>query len=51
MFFLRHFFRIYAEICDKKVVFFEVLDIVANGIGVFSASIMYSMFKKKKLWV
>ena len=50
MFFLRHFLEFMQRFATKSR-FFEVLDIVANGIGVFSASIMYSMFKKKKLWV
>ncbi|MGC6468603.1 MAG: VanZ family protein [Chitinophagales bacterium] len=48
------FYGIFLEIMQRfatKSRFFEGLDIVANGIGVFSASIVYSMFKKKKLWV
>jgi len=48
------FYGIFLEFMQRfatKSRFFEVLDIVANGIGVFSASIVYSMFTKKKLWV
>ena len=48
------FYGIFLEFMQRfatKSRFFEVLDIVANGIGVLSASIVYSMFTKKKLWV
>ena len=48
------FYGIFLEFMQRfatKSRFFEVLDIVANGIGVISASLLYSMFTKKKLWV
>jgi VanZ family protein len=48
------FYGIFLEFMQRfatKSRFFEILDIVANGMGVFSASIVYLMFTKKKLWV
>ena len=39
------------QVFATKSRFFEVLDIVSNGIGVFFASLGYSMFKKKSLWI
>ena len=48
------FYGIFLEFMQRfatKSRFFEVLDIAANGIGVFSASVVYTMFTKEKLWV
>lgn len=48
------FYGIFLEFMQgfaTKSRFFEVLDIVANGIGVVFASLGYSMFKKRRIWV